>query len=368
MKPAFLSWQHALKRPRTALSTPLFVSRSKLCNIPLSVLIPHCHSTGACVLAIDSIWGPATTAPAPTGNVLPIQWFVKEVLRRSRTSCSTLQVALYYLHQARHSIRAMVAAAALHREEFLCLEGRLAIEQEARSHYPSPPTSPTEEETRFAELLEAQTSPLLCGRRTFLAALISSSKYLQDRNYSNRAWAKISGLPAVEININERAFLSLVDYNLFVSAEDFSKCKYLVGEFQGRLESDGYLYPGTTQLASLASPRMEAMPMPLCPAVISPPTVPRCPSPPTISLRTARQAKSRPSPPEVLATTLSIHANGRRTVTAAEPSTGLPMTRPIRSVPTRRSGRSSSLSSSTTPVVTSAFWGDSSTTYVQAAY
>jgi len=38
-------------------------------------------------------------------------------------------------------------------------------------------------------------SPLLCPRRTFLAALILASKFIQDKCYSNRAWAKLSGLP-----------------------------------------------------------------------------------------------------------------------------------------------------------------------------
>ncbi|KAF6756496.1 hypothetical protein DFP72DRAFT_846791 [Ephemerocybe angulata] len=38
-------------------------------------------------------------------------------------------------------------------------------------------------------------SPLLCPRRAFLAALIPASKFTQDKCYSNRAWAKLSGLP-----------------------------------------------------------------------------------------------------------------------------------------------------------------------------
>ncbi|KWU46978.1 hypothetical protein RHOSPDRAFT_14383, partial [Rhodotorula sp. JG-1b] len=116
-------------------------------------------------------------------SVIPLQNFVKEVLRRSRTSCSTLQLALYYLHKSRRGIR----------------------------------------DARFTALVTAQNSPVLCGRRMFLAALISASKYLQDRNYSNRAWAKISGLPVGEINGNERAFLKVVDFKLHLPAEEFQR-------------------------------------------------------------------------------------------------------------------------------------------------
>ncbi|GAA5897272.1 hypothetical protein JCM8208_003776 [Rhodotorula glutinis] len=213
---------------------------------------------GASVLAIESIWGPSSLAssasPAPSSlsaasnpGVLPLQWFVKEVLRRSRTSCSTLQLALYYLHKSRRDIRDAVARADASRTEIVRLEQELkAVRARAASpslasssSYPSPPRSPSDEldaahavhasalaselGERFSELVEAQNSPVLCGRRMFLAALISASKYLQDRNYSNRAWAKISGLAVGEINKNERAFLKVIQFQLHLRAEDFQR-------------------------------------------------------------------------------------------------------------------------------------------------
>ncbi|CAG8479676.1 4943_t:CDS:2 [Diversispora eburnea] len=67
-----------------------------------------------------------------------------------------------------------------------------------------------------------------CGRRMFLAALIVASKYLQDRNYSNRAWSKISGLPVNEINANEICFLKLIDYDLFISEDIFKRWSSLL--------------------------------------------------------------------------------------------------------------------------------------------
>lgn len=182
-------------------------------------------------------------------SVIPLQNFVKEVLRRSRTSCSTLQLALYYLHKSRRGIREAVSRAEASRDEIVRLEQELAeckrrAAAAPEDSYPSPPQSPSEHHQaevvaqahavhasavaaelgeRFTALVAAQNSPVLCGRRMFLAALISASKYLQDRNYSNRAWAKISGLPVGEINGNERAFLKVVDFKLHLPAEEFQR-------------------------------------------------------------------------------------------------------------------------------------------------
>jgi len=64
---------------------------------------------------------------------------------------------------------------------------------------------------------------LQCGRRMFLAALILASKYLQDRNYSARAWSKISGLNTLEINQNEIAFLLAVNWKLHITDEVFQR-------------------------------------------------------------------------------------------------------------------------------------------------
>ncbi|GAA5960787.1 hypothetical protein JCM21900_006872 [Sporobolomyces salmonicolor] len=205
---------------------------------------------GASVLAIESIWNSSSSpssspAASSSSSVLPLHYFVREVLRRSRTSCSTLQLALYYLHNSRREIREAVQKAENSRGEFAKLERELAGERERRcaglpamgpDAYPSPPKSPdagydgasssssaASIGERFTHLLSTQTSPLLCGRRMFLASLICASKYLQDRNYSNRAWAKISGLAVEEINANERAFLSLSRWNLHLKADDFKR-------------------------------------------------------------------------------------------------------------------------------------------------
>ncbi|PRQ71498.1 hypothetical protein AAT19DRAFT_10356 [Rhodotorula toruloides] len=182
-----------------------------------------------------------------SSSIIPLSYFVKEVLRRSRTSCSTLQLALYYLHKSRREIRAAVKRAGESEGEIKRLErelkrGKEEVRAGSRGQegaYPSPPRSPGHEldaaaggkeasqpqslGDRFSALVAAQNSPVLCGRRMFLASLICASKYLQDRNYSNRAWAKISGLDVREINANERAFLKVTGFGLHLPAEEFQR-------------------------------------------------------------------------------------------------------------------------------------------------
>lgn len=57
----------------------------------------------------------------------------------------------------------------------------------------------------------------------FLTALILASKYLQDRNYSARAWSKISGLNILEINRNELVFLLAVNWQLHITETVFQR-------------------------------------------------------------------------------------------------------------------------------------------------
>lgn len=123
--------------------------------------------------------------------VLPLRTFIQETLRRSRTSYSTLQVALYYLilikpHVPKHDF---------------------TMEQPDDVH---------------------ANRVLQCGRRMFLAALILASKYLQDRNYSARAWSKISGLATQEINQNEMAFLIAVNWKLHITDDVFKRWTEIV--------------------------------------------------------------------------------------------------------------------------------------------
>ncbi|ORZ37931.1 hypothetical protein BCR44DRAFT_1375406, partial [Catenaria anguillulae PL171] len=125
--------------------------------------------------------------PTPPTVVIPLPTFIAEILRRSKSSFSTLQLALFYLFNS-------------------------APDPSASSSGGAP----------------GVRSLATCGRRLFLAALILAAKYLQDKNYSNKAWAKISGLTALEINRNEREFLDTMDYGLFVSAAKFARWSALL--------------------------------------------------------------------------------------------------------------------------------------------
>ncbi|CAN8100649.1 unnamed protein product [Discula destructiva] len=134
------------------------------------------------VMAIWPNSSPLCPEAARDSSVLPLRTFIQETLRRSRTSYSTLQVALYYL---------VLIKDKLPRLDF-------TMEQTDDCH---------------------SSRALQCGRRMFLAALILASKYLQDRNYSARAWSKISGLNTNEINQNEMAFVLAVNWKLHITEE-----------------------------------------------------------------------------------------------------------------------------------------------------
>ena len=146
---------------------------------------------------VEAIWPLSSVAcRSEMGGkgVLPLRTFIQETLRRSRTSYSTLQVALYYL---------------------------ILVKPHVPNH------DFTMEQPKDTHMIRA----LQCGRRMFLAALILASKYLQDRNYSARAWSKISGLNAVEINQNEMAFLLAVNWRLHITDTVFQRWTDIVLKF-----------------------------------------------------------------------------------------------------------------------------------------
>ena len=144
---------------------------------------------------VEVIW-PLSVVPcrSESGNgrgVLPLRTFIQETLRRSRTSYSTLQVALYYLILIKPHV---------------------------------PKCDFTMEQPGDNESFRA----LQCGRRMFLASLILASKYLQDRNFSARAWSKISGLKTQEINTNEMTFLTAISWSLHIPDGIFERWTEIV--------------------------------------------------------------------------------------------------------------------------------------------
>jgi len=69
---------------------------------------------------------------------------------------------------------------------------------------------------------------VVCKCRLFLISLVLASKFGQDKNYSNKAWSKISGFSVENINYNERFFLQLVEYRLCINVESYQSFATLI--------------------------------------------------------------------------------------------------------------------------------------------
>jgi hypothetical protein len=195
--------------------------------------------------------------------------FVHEVLKRSRTSGSILQAALCYLEairpkvpeilqQEKMGIRAHyqpetkilpATETELAREaELTAIENafdaesmeqepvdemktvrvtdsecddfdsmqQIPVDSASVSRLIAEPSTPVEASSSSSPRPASLPSPLLCPRRAFLASLILASKFFQDKCYSNRAWAKLSGLPPREIGRCERALGQALEWRLWV--------------------------------------------------------------------------------------------------------------------------------------------------------
>lgn len=132
------------------------------------------------VQVIASIWPSSISSPSNGSNSKPIadlNTFLHHILKHSRTTHSTLQLAIFYLFRIRSRV------------------------QEKRN----------------------EDVYISCGRRMFLAALISAHKYLQDKTYKNSAWSKVSGLNVTEINHAEKVMLQLLDYRLYVKKDTYDQ-------------------------------------------------------------------------------------------------------------------------------------------------
>jgi len=82
-----------------------------------------------------------------------------------------------------------------------------------------------------------KSESIVCKCRLFLTSLILASKFGQDKNYSTKAWSKISSFTVENINYNERFFLNLIDYKLYISVETFSSFISLISNHVISMES-----------------------------------------------------------------------------------------------------------------------------------
>ncbi|CAM0141171.1 PHO85 cyclin-5 [Umbelopsis sp. WA50703] len=150
-------------------------------------------STTAFILT--SIW------PSPHNSNKPIASlpkFLHHLLSHSRTTHSTLQLALLYLFRIKPAVMA-------------------------------------------ADKGQDNAEYISCGRRIFLACLMTAHKYLMDRTYKNVAWAKVSGLPIAEVNRAERVVLELLDWRLGVAPDAWDQwCKMIEIHVQLRTGANEY--------------------------------------------------------------------------------------------------------------------------------
>lgn len=185
-----------------ATSSPIAVHPSLLHHVPQHTHVPASASHG-----FASEYGTVIAHPTlPSQEVLMAQtmipsphaqhllYFAHEVLRRSRTSCATLEIAMCYIGAIRDLVRNILAE-------------RAHLTRLARQHNCAP---------QQLDRRGVFTVPLHDPRRTFLASLVLATKFHQDRAYSNKAWAKLSGLPGREVTRCERALGNALDWRLWV--------------------------------------------------------------------------------------------------------------------------------------------------------
>ncbi|KZV78973.1 hypothetical protein EXIGLDRAFT_782993, partial [Exidia glandulosa HHB12029] len=177
--------------PVTARITPssidLAVAASPSANASHGVFCPHLAQ-----LKISAHKGSLYPYEA-TPKHMPLEKFIHELLRNTRTNFITLQTALCYVEVIAAKLHAVVQEEA----EYMVLRASVDSNDDGSLVPPLP-------------------SPLLCPRRTFLASILLASKFLQDRPYSNKAWGKVSGLRASEVGRCERALFASLDWRLWV--------------------------------------------------------------------------------------------------------------------------------------------------------
>ncbi|THG99370.1 hypothetical protein EW026_g2956 [Hermanssonia centrifuga] len=254
----------------TAPAPQIYTSRNTQLPSPIS---PSTHPSPISNSPIAPTSQGSIDHARSSSHLIPIRGFVHEVLRRSRTSTGVLQTALCYLEAVRVKVPELLrkenskASPDYNADEDAdsrIIMGTAAEIEESRmagedgdqaaawfdlskdldvvmtevfkandSSMQPPPTAPLTDNFPSMDCgvpcisapkkaspplppLAPTPSPLLCPRRTFLACLILASKFMQDRSYSNRAWAKLAGLPPREIGRCERAVGEALQWRLWV--------------------------------------------------------------------------------------------------------------------------------------------------------
>ena len=72
-----------------------------------------------------------------------------------------------------------------------------------------------------------------CIHRLFLSSLVVAAKFFDDKFYKNSYYSKVGGISNSEMNTLEIQFLLFIDFELFVSPEEFNKYKENLSLFSG---------------------------------------------------------------------------------------------------------------------------------------
>lgn len=168
------------------------------------------------VTLLNFIW---PTSQENTKNIT-LKRFIKHVMKLSNTTISIFISAIYYLLNLKDNAK------------FNNLLQRIQLEIEN-----------TKQEQGFindgniherccnccgAYISCYRNDTVVCKCRLFLVSLVLACKYGQDKNYSNRAWSKISGFSVENINYNERFFLNITEYRLYINIESYQNFATLI--------------------------------------------------------------------------------------------------------------------------------------------
>ena len=141
--------------------------------------------------------------------VVSLRTFIVKLLTGSRTTASTLQLALIFLLR----LRTRLTMQSIYQQN---MTHTSAIPQSQSN------TSIVNDIDDYRQINQQPSHYVQCGRRMFLVSLILAYKVLQDKSYSSQAWSKISGLSSAEITSIEREVLEKMGWDLTVSRNTFT--------------------------------------------------------------------------------------------------------------------------------------------------
>jgi len=168
------------------------------------------------VALLNYIW------PTSQENIrnVTLKKFIKHVIKYSNTTILIYISAIYYLLNLKDNVK------------FNNLLQRIQLEIENTKQEQGFINDGNLNE-RCCNCCGAYTScyksdTIVCKCRLFLMSLVLACKFGQDKNYSNRAWSKISSFSVENINYNERFFLNITEYRLYINIESYQNFATLI--------------------------------------------------------------------------------------------------------------------------------------------